>query len=224
MAQFKRIQVINKILETGMVPIFYHHDIEVVTNIIKACYEGGIRVIEYTNRGDYAHETFSLISKFVRHELPGMMLGIGTVVDAATAALYIQLGANLIVSPVLKEDLAVVCNRRKILWIPGCATLTEISRAEELGAEIVKVFPAKEVGGAKFVANIKGPCPWTSIMATGGVEPTDENLKEWFTAGVACVGMGSQLITKEIIEKKDYIKLTSKCAEALSIIQKYKTY
>jgi 2-dehydro-3-deoxyphosphogluconate aldolase / (4S)-4-hydroxy-2-oxoglutarate aldolase len=222
MARFTRIQVALKMAETGMIPVFYHKDIEVCKNVLKACYEGGARVFEFTNRGDFAHEIFATLNKYAEKELPEMMLGIGSVVDAGTASLYIQLGANFIVSPVLKEDMAIVCNRRKILWSPGCGSLTEISRAEELGAEIVKIFPAEQVGGPKFVANIKGPCPWTSIMPTGGVEPTEENLSAWFKAGVTCVGMGSQLITKEILETRDYQKLSSSVRDALEIIKKFK--
>jgi 2-dehydro-3-deoxyphosphogluconate aldolase/(4S)-4-hydroxy-2-oxoglutarate aldolase len=162
------------------------------------------------------------LNKYVEKELPEMMLGIGSVVDAGTTSLYIQLGTNFVVSPVLKEEMAIVCNRRKILWSPGCGSLTEISRAEELGAEIVKIFPAEQVGGPKFVANIKGPCPWTSIMPTGGVEPTEENLSAWFKAGVTCVGMGSQLVTKEILDTKNYKKLTTSVESTLSIIKRLK--
>jgi 2-dehydro-3-deoxyphosphogluconate aldolase/(4S)-4-hydroxy-2-oxoglutarate aldolase len=151
-----------------------------------------------------------------------MIFGVGTIVDASAASLFIQLGANFVISPYLKEDMAVVCNRRKILWIPGCGSLNEISRAEELGAEIVKIFPAIQVGGPKFVSNILGPCPWTSIMPAGGVEPEENNLKEWFESGVVCVGMGSKLITKDILEKGNYSALTLKCQESLGFINKYK--
>jgi 2-dehydro-3-deoxyphosphogluconate aldolase/(4S)-4-hydroxy-2-oxoglutarate aldolase len=189
---------------------------------LKACYDGGVRVFEFTNRGDFAHEVFAEMNKYVLKELPEMILGIGSVVDAGTASLYIQLGANFVVSPVLNEEMAKVCNRRKIFWTPGCGTLSEISYAEELGAEVVKIFPADSVGGPKFVESIKGPCPWTSIMPTGGVEPTEENLAKWFKSGVFCVGIGSKLITKEIIENENYIQLTEKIAATLKIIRKQK--
>jgi len=222
MARFTRIQVALKMAETGMVPVFYHKDIEVCKDVLKACYDGGVRVFEFTNRGDFAHEVFAELNKYAAKELPEMMLGVGSIVDAGTASLYIQLGTSFIVSPVLKEEMAIVCNRRKILWSPGCGSLTEISKAEELGAEIVKIFPAEQVGGPKFVANIKGPCPWTSIMPTGGVEPTEENLSAWFKAGVTCVGMGSQLITKEILDTKNYQKLVSTVEVTLNIIKKLK--
>lgn len=178
--------------------------------------------MEYTNRGDFAQDIFAELNKYIIKELPDMIFGVGTIVDASTAALFIQLGANFIVSPYLKEDMAVVCNRRKILWIPGCGSLNEISRAEELGAEIVKIFPAMQVGGPKFVSNILGPCPWSSIMPAGGVKPVESNLKEWFEAGVACAGMGSQLITKEIIEKENYDLLKTKCRDSLKYIKRYK--
>lgn len=222
MARFTRIQVALKMAETGMVPVFYHKDVEVCKNVVKACYEGGVRVFEFTNRGDYAHEVFTVLNKFVAKECPELMLGVGSINDAGTTSLYIQLGADFIVSPVLKEEMAIVCNRRKILWSPGCGSLTEISRAEELGAEVVKIFPAMQVGGPKFVANIKGPCPWTSIMPTGGVEPTRENLSEWFNAGVTCVGMGSQLFPKTDIESGNWAAVTKKVAEAMAIIQSVK--
>ena len=203
-----------------MVPVFYHADIEICKEVVKACYEGGVRVFEFTNRGDFAHEVFAQLMKYVRASFPELMLGAGSVLDAATTALYIQSGADFIVSPVIKEDMAIVCNRRKILWSPGCGSLTEISRAEELGAEVVKIFPAQQVGGPQFVAAVKGPCPWSSIMPTGGVEPKEENLKAWFDAGVHCVGMGSQLISKEIVSSKDYQKLSALTQSAIETIRK----
>ena len=220
MAKFSRIEVALKMGETGMVPVFYHADIEVCKEVVRACYEGGVRVFEFTNRGDFAHEIFSQLVKHSRSAFPDLMLGAGSVVDAGTAALYIQSGADFIVSPVIKEDMAVVCNRRKILWSPGCGSLSEISRAEELGAEVVKIFPAQQVGGPKFVAAVKGPCPWSSIMPTGGVEPKEENLKAWFDAGVHCVGMGSQLISKEIVSSKDWNRLRELTRSAIETIQK----
>lgn len=218
MARFTRIQVALKMNETGMVPVFYHPDLEICKQVLTACYKGGVRVFEFTNRGDFAHEVFAELNKFAGSNLPELMLGAGTVVDAGTASLYIQLGAAFIVSPVVKEDMAIVCNRRKVLWSPGCGTLTEISRAEELGAEVVKAFPGF-VLGPEFVAAAKGPFPWTSIMPTGGVEPTRESLTAWFKAGVWCVGMGSQLFPKEVIARKDYGYIENKVAEAMEIIR-----
>lgn len=222
MARFKRTDVITKMYNSGIVPIFYHKDPEVCRNVIKACYEGGIRIFEFTNRGDYAHELFSELNKWAEKELPALMMGAGSVVDAGTASLYIQLGANFVVSPLLNPDIARVCNRRKILWIPGCGSVTEINYAEELGAEIVKIFPGLSVGGPEFIKAVKGPCPWMSLIPTGGVEPTLENLRDWFNAGACCVGIGSNLITKEIIQKKDWEGLAKKVAGVLKIAKMFK--
>lgn len=205
-----------------MIPVFYNKDAEVCKKVLKACYDGGVRVFEFTNRGDFAHEVFAELNKYAAKELPEMILGVGSVCDAGTTSLYIQLGANFIVSPVINPDMAKVCNRRKISWSPGCGSVTEIGEAEELGAEIVKIFPGSQVGGPKFVEAVKGPLPWSSIMPTGGVDVSEENLAAWFKAGVTCVGMGSQLITKEIINNNNWEELTGKCTEALAIIKKYK--
>jgi len=222
MARFTRIEVAIKMKETGIVPVFYHKDLEICKKVLKACYDGGIRVFEFTNRGDYAHEVFNDLNKHAAETMPEMILGVGSVVDAGTTSLYMQLGASFIVSPILSEDMAKVCNRRKVMWSPGCGSLSEISKAEELGAEVVKIFPGSEVGGPSFVKAVKGPFPWTSIMPTGGVSPTEDNLKGWFAAGVHCVGMGSQLITKDVIADGNYEKLTQTAKEALSIAAKYK--
>ena len=222
MARSSRIQVATAMYDTGMVPVFFHADLDVCQQVVRACYEGGVRVFEFTNRGDFAHETFSALNKYVAREMPDMKMGVGSVVDAGTASLYIQLGADFIVSPVLSRDMAKVCNRRKIGWSPGCGSLSEISYAEELGAEVVKIFPGTQVGGPAFVKSVLGPCPWTSIMPTGGVATTEENLRGWFEAGVHCVGMGSKLVTKELIASQDYDTLTRTTQDALSIIQKYR--
>lgn len=207
--------------ETGLVPLFYHKDTELCKKVLKACYDGGARILEFTNRGDFAHEVFQELNKYALKELPGMMLGVGSVTDAGTASLYLQLGANFVVTPVLREDIAIVCNRRKVLWSPGCGSLTEIARAEELGAEIVKVFPGSTLGPG-FVKAIKGPCPWTSIMPTGGVSPDPDNLKSWFDAGVTCVGMGSKLITKSVLKRGDFDQLTADVRATLDTIQEVK--
>jgi 2-dehydro-3-deoxyphosphogluconate aldolase/(4S)-4-hydroxy-2-oxoglutarate aldolase len=216
----KRLDVALKIRESGVIPLYYNPDLEVMKKVISACYRGGMQIFEFTNRGDLAHELFAQLIKWSRAELPDLVLGVGTIVDAGTCSLYIQLGAKFIVSPLLNEDMAGVCNRRKILWIPGCATASEINKAEELGAEIVKLFPGPTVGGAKFLKAFLGPCPWSNIMPSGGVSPTHENLKEWFDAGAFCVGMGSQMITKEIIRKTDYQKLEESASETMGIIAK----
>lgn len=218
MAQFNRIEVAKAMEDSGMIPLFYHPDITIGKQVLKACYDGGARLLEFTARGDFAHEVFSELVKYAIAELPGMILGVGSVTDAAAASRFMGLGANFIVTPVLREDIAMVCNRRKVLWSPGCGTLTEIARAEELGCEIIKLFPG-DVYGPQFVKGIKGPQPWTSIMPTGGVSPDKENLSAWFNAGVTCVGMGSQLISKEIIARGDYAALELKVEQTLRIIK-----
>lgn len=219
MARFSRIEVAIKMKETGMIPVFYNADIAICKQVAKACYDGGVRVFEFTNRGDFAHEVFSELNKYAIKELPEMILGVGSVVDAPTTALYIQSGANFIVSPVLNPEMAKICNRRKIAWSPGCGTLSEISLAEELGAEVVKIFPGSQVGGPKFVNAVKGPQPWSSIMPTGGVAPTEENLSAWFNAGVHCVGMGSKLITKDLVNSGNFEKLTEDVKKAMELIR-----
>ena len=221
MAQYTRIQVAQIMKETGIVPLFYHKDIEVSKKVLKACYDGGARLLEFTSRGDFAFEIFAALNKYAIAELPGMILGVGSVTDAASASLYMQLGANFIVTPVLREDIAIACNRRKVLWSPGCGTLTEIARAEELGCEIVKLFPG-DIYGPQFVNGIKGPQPWTSIMPTGGVSPTAESLKSWFDAGVTCVGLGSKLISADAEGNFDYSKIQSLTQECITIIKGFR--
>ena len=222
MAQFTRIEVASAMKETGMVPLFFSSDLELSKKVLKACYDGGARLMEFTARGDFAYEVFGELTKYAITNLPGMIMGVGSVTDGAAASLYMQLGANFIVTPVLREDIAVVCNRRKVLWSPGCGSLTEISRAEELGCEIVKLFPGSTYGPG-FVKAIKGPQPWTSIMPTGGVNTSEENLSGWFDAGVTCVGMGSQLISKEVLASKDFESLEQTVAKTLALIQKLKS-
>lgn len=223
MAKYTRIETVQVMQETGIVPVFYHKDIEVCKKVIKACYDGGARVFEFTNRGDFAHEVFAELNKYVMKELDGMILGVGSVIDEGTTSLYLQLGSNFIVSPLLETEMAKVCNRRKVAWMPGCGTVTEISRAQELGAEVVKIFPGAQVGGPAFVKAVKGPMPWSSIMPTGGVSPTKENLKEWFDSGVHCVGIGSKLFVKNSDGSFDFKEITSKVKSALGIVQNLKS-
>ena len=219
MAKFSRLHVLQTIEDTGIVPVFYHADAEVAKKVVKACYEGGIRAFEFTNRGDFAHEVFAELMKWADSACPEMILGIGSIVDAPTASLYIQLGTNFVVGPLLNPDIFKICNRRQIAYSPGCATTSEIGLAQELGAELVKVFPGGNVGGPSFVKNIKGPMPWSKIMVTGGVEPTEENLSAWFNAGVTAVGMGSNLFPKEVIKKGEWEKITELCRNSLSIVK-----
>ena len=221
MAQFTRIEVAQVMKDTGLVPLFYHNNLGISKKVLKACYDGGARLLEFTARGDFAHEVFGELTKYAIEELPGMIMGVGSVTDAASASRFMALGANFIVTPVLREDIAMVCNRRKVLWSPGCGSLTEIARAEELGCEIVKLFPGGTYGPG-FVKAIKGPQPWTSIMPTGGVSPTKESLESWFNAGVTCVGMGSKLMAKDSDGNFNYDKIESLIKDALEIIQTLK--
>lgn len=218
MAQFSRIEVATTMKEVGMIPLFFNNDIELSKKVLKACYDGGAKLLEFTARGDFAHEIFGDLIKYSVKELPGMIMGVGSVSDAAQASLFMSLGANFVVTPLLREDIARVCNRRKVLWSAGCGSLTEIARAEELGCEIVKLFPG-DIYGPQFVKSVKGPQPWTSIMPTGGVSPTEDNLKGWFDAGVTCVGMGSKLISKDIIANEDFAKLEMNVRKVLAIIK-----
>ncbi len=217
MAQYSRLEVAQVMKNTGLVPLFFDDDIESGKKVLKACYDGGARLLEFTARGDFAFEVFNELIKYAVRELPGMILGVGSVTDAGSASLYMQQSANFIVTPVLREDIAKVCNRRKVLWSPGCGSLTEIAKAEELGCEIVKLFPGN-IYGPEFVKAIKAPQPWTSIMPTGGVSPTEENLQSWFNAGVTCVGMGSKLIKKEANGSYNFKEIEAKVAKAISII------
>lgn len=218
MAKYTRIEVINKIIDSGMVPLFYHSDIEVAKNVLKACYRGGSRLLEFTNRGDFAIEIFKNLNKFAHQELPGMILGVGSVTNSSSASQYILAGANFVITPVFRKDIAKICNRRKVLWSAGCGSLTEISKAEEMGCELIKLFPGN-IYGPEFVKAIKGPQPWTSIMPTGGVTTSKENLKDWFDSGVSCVGIGSKLISNDILIDKDYKVLEEKVKETLKLIQ-----
>ncbi|MGA0560719.1 bifunctional 4-hydroxy-2-oxoglutarate aldolase/2-dehydro-3-deoxy-phosphogluconate aldolase [Larkinella sp. VNQ87] len=218
MARFSRLEVYQTIWRVPVVPVFYHADLEVCREVLGACYRGGIRAFEFTNRGDFAHELFSELAKVAAREFPELILGAGTLVEASTAALYIQSGANFIVGPSYHESIARTCNRRKVAYMPGCATLTEISAAEELGVEVVKVFPGDTLGPG-FVKAVKGPMPWTSMMVTGGVEPTRESLSRWFGAGVTAVGIGSQLFPKDVLNNRQFDQIEAKAREVLSHIE-----
>ena len=222
MARFNKMQVLETISSTGMVPVYYHKDVETAKNVLKACYDGGVRAFEFTNRGDFAQEVFSELIKFSTNECPDMIVGIGSIVDPGTAALYLQMGANFIVGPLFNPEVAKICNRRLVPYIPGCGTVSEIGFAQEAGCDVCKIFPAGCVGGPSFVNNIKAPMPWSMIMATGAVEPTNENLSAWFKAGVACVGMGSKLFPKEAIGQGNWQTITGLCQQALSYIQQAK--
>ena len=221
MAHYTRSEVAQAMRETGLVPLFFHRDVELGKQVLRACHAGGARLLEFTSRGDFAHGAFAELNEYALSELPGMILGVGSVSDAASASLYMALGANFVVTPVLREDIALVCNRRKVLWSPGCGSLGEIARAEELGCEIVKLFPGGTYGPG-FIRAIKGPQPWTEVMPTGGVSPDRESLGAWFSAGATCVGMGSQLISGELLAKGDFKALEGNVRAALAIIAEIK--
>jgi 2-dehydro-3-deoxyphosphogluconate aldolase/(4S)-4-hydroxy-2-oxoglutarate aldolase len=215
MARFSRLHVLNEIVRLGVVPVFYHADLEIAKKIVTACFEGGAQVIEFTNRGDNAYRVFSdLVSQFST-AAPSIILGAGSVLDSVTGGLYISCGANFIVGSVFNPELARLCNRRKIAYCPGCGSASEISLAEEFGVEIVKVFPGDAVGGPSFVKSILGPTPWTRIMITGGVEATQESISAWFKAGVTAVGIGSNLIRKEWVETGNYEAISNLTAQVI---------
>lgn len=218
MAKFARLTVLNSMIEVGLVPVFHHGDIDTSRSIVAALSRGGARAIEFTNRGDHAFEIFSELEQYCSSEHPQVMLGAGTVIDDITAGTYLNLGANFVVGPSLDRRVAEVCNRRKVAYSPGCATPTEITVAHELGCEIVKIFPGGLVGGPAFVRAIRGPCPWALLMPTGGVDITEESLAAWFAAGVACVGIGSKLVSKDLVEAADWEALERRTAEVISII------
>lgn len=219
MSKFTRLEVLNAIVDTGLVPVFYNGDPEVAKKIAWAVSQGGCRLLEFTNRGDFALDVFKELSRYCQQELPGLILGVGTILDAPTAALYVAYGANFVVGPYLNPEVARFCNRRKIPYVPGCGSATQIAEAEELGAEIVKVFPGDSVGGPAFVKAILGPSPWTRIMPTGGVQATHESLSAWFKAGVAAVGIGGDLIKKEYLNTGNYDAIAARTAEALALIR-----
>ena len=223
MAQYDRMAVLNAIFNAGIVPVFYNKDPETTIRIVEACARGGARCVEFTNRGDLAHHVFTEAVRHVMANKLDVIMGVGSIADAPTAALYIANGANFVVGPLLNEEVARLCNRRKIAYSPGCGSVTEIGQAEELGVEIVKVFPGSEVGGPAFVKSVLGPCPWTRIMPTGGVDATRESLESWVKAGVAAVGAGSKLITKELVDAKDWDGLTENVAQSMQWIKEIRT-
>ncbi len=219
MAQFDRLTVYNIMIEDGLVPLFYNQDIEKTKKITEALVKGGSQVLEFTNRGDLAIEVFSELINYSIKEYPNLIVGVGSVIDTPTAALYIAYGANFIVGPTFNKEIALLCNKRKIAYIPGAATTTEISLAEEFGAEIVKIFPGSTLGGPDFIKNILGPMPWSKLMPTGGVIAEESNIKAWFDAGAACIGMGSKLVNDKLVSEGNYKEITSLTSKVLKIIK-----
>lgn len=218
MSKFDNYSVYRKIAQTGVVPVFYNKNVDTAKHVVKACYDGGIRAFEFTNRGDMAHEVFAELSCYVSEVCPELTLGAGSVIDAPTASFYMQLGADFIVGPLFNPEVARVCNRRCVSYVPGCGSVSEVGFAQEAGCRITKVFPG-DVLTPKFVKGLLAPMPWSRIMVTGGVAPTEENLRGWFEAGAFCVGMGSKLFPKDKVISADWEYITEKCREVIAIIE-----
>src|SRR5512133_964206 len=220
MAKYSRLTVLNQMGDIGIVPVFYHEDPEIAKKIVSACSAGGAKVVEFTNRGDLAFQVFGELVRHFAKADPSVILGVGSIVDAGTAALYISSGANFVVGPTLNAEVARVCNRRMVPYSPGCGSASEISQAQELGVEICKVFPGAEVGGPAFVKGVLAPMPWTRIMPTGGVQATEESISAWIKAGCACLGMGSDLVKKDLVEAGDWDAISARVAMAVGLVRK----
>ncbi len=195
----------DELIKAGMIPVFYHEDLEVCKNVIRACYNGGLRVFEYTNRGDKALENYPYLKEFIKVNCEGMLLGIGSINNAKQAESFIKIQADFIVSPIFDKSISIICKTNNTYWIPGCATLSEISSAENEGADIIKIFPGN-VLGPDFVKAVRGPMPHLKLMPTGGVSIEKENLEGWFKTGVVCVGIGSNLLIKKAINNPDLLE------------------
>jgi len=218
MAKFMKHEVVGKMLELGLVPVFYNGDVEVAKKIVQACADGGLKIAEFTNRGDFAYQVFSELAKWVNKEFDDVILGVGSVIDPGTATIYINNGANFVVGPIFNPEIAKVCNRRKVPYSPGCGSPSEISQAEEMGCDIVKVFPGSRLKPG-FIKSMLGPCPWVKLMPTGGVDATRESVSEWIKAGAACLGIGSKLIVKDLVKAGDFGAITEKVEQVLSWIR-----
>ena len=222
MAAKDRIMVLTAMMEQSIIPVFYHPDEEVCNNVIQACANGGAKCVEFTNRGDFAASVFLNVTRHFAKADPSVIMGVGSICDAPTAGVYIANGAKFVVGPLLNADVAKVCNRRGIPYSPGCGSATEIGNAQELGCEIVKVFPGSSVGGPEFVKSILGPMPWTRMMPTGGVEPSEESLRKWFGAGIVACGVGSNLITKKMLDAKDFKGIEDNVRNTIALVKRIK--
>ena len=209
-------QLIQKMKAGGLIPVFNHHDVQIAMQVLDACYQGGVRVFEFTNRGDNALEVFEILVTYAE-KYPDLILGIGTIFEIEQAKSFQSAGAKFIVSPAMIPELGEYCKSQNILWVPGCGTVTEIYQALQLGAKVIKAFPGNVLGPA-FVSSVKAVYPNVPIMPTGGVAPTEENLRAWFKAGVSCVGMGSKLISKTMIKEQDFTSLRTAVEETKAII------
>jgi 2-dehydro-3-deoxyphosphogluconate aldolase/(4S)-4-hydroxy-2-oxoglutarate aldolase len=219
MARFSRLEVYNTILDIGIVPLFCSSELNAAIDIASAVARGGARVIEFTNRDEMAFWVFTELVRHFANEDPSIILGAGSIIDAPTAALYLAGGANFIVGPSFNPEISRLCNRRKIAYLPGCATESEITLAEEAGAEICKIFPGATVGGPAFISAVLAPCPWHRLLPTGGVDATEASITEWFKAGASAVGMGSKLIDSAIVKERNYDLLASKTAQVIGWIK-----
>jgi len=217
MTDLQRLTVAKAITDIGLIPVFHHGDIEVAKAIVRACVDGGAHVVEYTNRGSRASDVFSELSEWRDDELPRCILGAGTIMDPETAATYINGGADYIVGPTLNHETALTCNRRKVLYIPGCQTPTEITEAERLGAEIIKLFPAS-VTTPKFIKAVHGPMPHTRLMPSGGVKYDRDGIAEWVEAGAVALNMGSDLIRRDLVAEGRYPEIRDRVRQCLAWI------
>jgi 2-dehydro-3-deoxyphosphogluconate aldolase/(4S)-4-hydroxy-2-oxoglutarate aldolase len=218
-----RLTVLTALEAQGVAPVFYNPDPEVCLNVIRACSRGGAKAIEFTNRGDFAVDLFGDIARELQKTDPDIILGIGSVIDAGTASLYLNRGARFIVSPCLVPDVAKVCNRRMTAYFPGCGSVTEIGQAHELGCEIVKLFPGASVGGVDFVKAVLGPMPWTKIMPTGGVDPDEASIAKWFGSGIVAAGMGSKLITDAAVKSADWAGIEAQVRKTVDAIAAFRS-
>lgn len=214
MAAHTRFAVVRRILATGMVPVVPLSDRDAALGVARACYAGGARVLEFTNRGDGALGVFTEVLEACRDELPDVAVGIGSVSDAATAGWCLNLGADFVVGPTFDAETARICHGRKVAYVPGCGTVTEIAEAESVGCELIKIFPGDALGGPGFVKAVRGPRPWTWLMPTGGVDATEASLAAWFDAGVVAVGIGSKLASADEIARGDWDAVTQRVAGA----------
>ena len=217
-----RLAVLTALEAQGVAPVFYNPDPEVCLNVIRACSRGGARAIEFTNRGDFAVDLFGDLARALQKTDPDIILGIGSVVDAGTASLYLNRGARFVVSPCLVPDVARVCNRRMTAYFPGCGSVTEIGQAHELGCDIVKLFPGASVGGPDFVKAVLGPMPWTKIMPTGGVDPDEASIAKWFGSGIVAAGMGSKLITDAAVKAGDWAGIEANVRKTVDTIAAFR--
>lgn len=214
----KKEKALQLLLEQKLLPLYYHESEEVSISILQALYDAGVRIVEYTNRGEAALDNFKNLRKAVDKKMPGLLLGIGTVKSKKQARKYIEAGADFIVAPSINEEVGEVVNDAELLWIPGCMTPTEIAIAENAGAELVKIFPG-DLLGPSYINSIKALFPELKFIVTGGVEAQENNLRGWFNSGVVGVGMGSKLITKDLVERENYDALKASAGKALQLVK-----